>query len=48
MLLALCGFRLEDLATHDAPDVVSEAIRRETESLRDAAGWPPRAEPSAP
>jgi len=48
MLLALCGFRLEDLATPDAPDVVSEAIRRETESLRDAAGWPPRAEPSAP
>jgi hypothetical protein len=48
MLLASCGFRLEDLATPDAPDVVSEAIRWETESLRDAAGWPPRAEPSAP
>jgi hypothetical protein len=31
MLLALCGFRLEDLAAPDAPVVISEAVRRETE-----------------
>ena len=31
MLLALCGFRLEDLAASDAPVVISEAVRRETE-----------------
>ncbi len=33
MLLALCGFRLEDLATPDAPAVVIEAVRRETDRL---------------
>ena len=36
MLLALCGFRLEDLATPDAPAVVSEAMRRGIESLHEA------------
>jgi hypothetical protein len=40
MLLALCGFRLEDLAAPDAPVVISEAIRRETEIFRDAANHP--------
>src|SRR5215203_7334573 len=40
MLLALCGFRLEDLAAPDAPVVLSEAIRRETEIFRDAANHP--------
>ena len=40
MLLALCGFRLEDLATPDAPVAVIEAIRRETDRLRDAADPP--------
>jgi hypothetical protein len=44
MLLALCGFRLEDLAAPDAPDVTCEAIRRETEILRDAANHPPGAD----
>ena len=41
MLLALCSFRLEDLAAPDAPVVISEAIRRETEIFRDAANQPP-------
>jgi hypothetical protein len=41
MLLALCGFRLEDLAASDAPAVISEAIRREIENFRDAANHPP-------
>ena len=36
MLLALCGFRLEDLATPDAPAVISEAMRRGIESLHEA------------
>jgi|SRR5829696_341710 len=40
MLLALCGFRLEDLAAPDAPGVLSEAIGRETEIFRDAANHP--------
>ena len=40
MLLALCSFRLEDLAAPDAPVVLSEAIRRETEIFRDAANHP--------
>jgi hypothetical protein len=44
MLLALCGLRLEDLAAPDAPAVISEAIRRETEVLRDAANHPPGTE----
>ena len=41
MLLALCGFRLEDLATPDAPARISEVVGRETERLRDAAEPPP-------
>jgi hypothetical protein len=40
MLLALCGLRLEDLAAPDAPAVLSEAIRRETQIFRDAANHP--------
>jgi hypothetical protein len=41
MLLALCGYRLEDLAAPDAPAVISEAVGRETEIYRDAAKHPP-------
>jgi hypothetical protein len=41
MLLAMCGFRLEDLAAPDAPGVISEAIRRETEIFRDATNHRP-------
>ena len=48
MLLALCGFRLEELAAPDAPAVVSASIGRETERLRDAADRPPGEERSAP
>jgi hypothetical protein len=48
MLLALCGFRLEDLATPDAPAVVSEAIGRWIEGLHDAPEYPPRVGRSAP
>jgi hypothetical protein len=33
MLLALCGFRLEELAAPGAPFVISEAIKRGTESF---------------
>jgi hypothetical protein len=36
--------RLEDLAAPDAPAVISEAIRRETEVHHDAANHPPGTE----
>ncbi len=36
MLLALCGFRLEDLAAPDAPATISAAVWREIERLRVA------------
>ncbi len=48
VLLALCGFRLEDLATPDAPAVVSEAIGRRIEILHDAPEYPPIVGRSAP
>ena len=44
MLLALCSFRLEDLAAPDAPAVVSEAVRREAGRFRDKTDHTPRAE----
>jgi hypothetical protein len=48
MLLALCGFRLEDLATPDAPAAVNKAVRREIGRLREAADHPPKAKRLAP
>lgn len=42
MLLALCGFTLEELAAPHAPAVVSASIGRETEKLRDAADHAPK------
>jgi hypothetical protein len=48
MLLVLCGFRLEDLATPDAPAVVSEAIGRWIEGLHYAPEYPPSVGRSAP
>jgi len=48
MLLALCGFRLEDLAAPDAPAVIAEATGREIDRLQDAAEYPPRVGRSAP
>ena len=42
ILLALCSFRLEDLATPIAPAMIAEATGREIDRLQDAAEYPPR------
>jgi hypothetical protein len=44
VLLALCSFRMEDLAAPDAPAIVSEAVRREAGRFRDKTDHTPRAE----